>query len=195
MITAFLPEAQPFIDYFGLVKTCRVNGYRVFFSRDVIVGVCGQGQQHAANITRQLIARSNEISGFIKRSWLNFGISGSRSFEMGKLVFAEAVLDSNSGTTWQLPALTGNTYDSAMVETVISPAGVYESGILYDMEAAGMVSELSEHGMLDQAMIAKLISDGPLNPVQHLKIRTIRALLDRSRPKIIRLIDYVSESR
>lgn len=188
VLTAFLPEARPFIEFFGLREQPRIDGGRIFSGPGVLLGVSGQGRKRAATMTRSLLGQLADETVRKEACWLNFGIAGSGAFEIGTMVSANAVRDGESARQWCLQPFVETGYLTGTVLTVSSPSDAYESGAVYEMEASGMVSVLSDQIGPTNVMVVKMISDGPGLPVQDLSAGVVRSLLDRYRSRIEELM-------
>ncbi len=188
VLTAFLPEARPFIESFGLHEQPRRSEGKVFFGPGVLLGVCGQGRRRAAGMTRLLIDQLHDRIVRKDACWLNFGIAGSGSHDVGTMIIAHEVRDADSGEQWCLQPSFETGYPASTVLTVSSPTDTYETGTVHEMEASGMMSALSGQIGRADAMVIKMISDGPGYPIQDLSVDVALSLLKRHRFRIEELI-------
>jgi len=192
-ISAYRAEAESFLKISNFVADQSISEFQVFRSKHVVLGISGEGKRRAEQLTGLLISRYVIELGLESSLWFNFGIAGSGSHELGSLVYANEVIDVETGTHWELsPRKTGNEV-VATLNTVIEPSREYQEGMIYDMEASGILNMLSRHSLIRQALVLKLISDGSDHPFFCVTKSDIVKLLSDTEPKVRSIFHALSQ--
>jgi len=187
IITAFEAEAVPFIEGFSLRHESISSQHSIFTGAEIRLGVSGMGYKNSYGMTNYFLSKS----GSAPTNWLNFGIAGSAGSEIGDLVLAQTVTHQTSNRTWNLDDHNQIALARINVCSVVAPQKIFPDNDVYDMEAAGMVSALAEHKMLNNVFVVKLISDGPDNPVNNLSKKNIRHLIQSAKSDILEVVQQI----
>jgi hypothetical protein len=191
IITAFRTEAQPYIDHYYLQRDQTEPDLQVYVCDGIVLGICGKGRENAAMMAQYLAGSKPAGADDLATAWLNFGIAGAASPEVGELVCARSVTSMISGQEWILPLARkyhGHTGDVYTVDRAVS---TYEANHIYDMESAGILEAIGEKSLPETILIAKLVSDGPQSPVESLTRQSIRDQIGQRSAEIVALADML----
>lgn len=189
-ITTALPaETRPLLDALKL-RQIQAPHLRLYGSEQYLLLETGMGKLNAASTTAALLSTFTNISAV-----LNIGIAGG-CFDYGAMVVASRIRDQGTGAQWfpHLPAHTAfRAATSACVDTLDAPGGHYQSGLVFDMEAAGIFSAASRYLSSSQVHSIKLISDNPERSIQMITKASVIELVQQSLPAILPMLKSLSE--
>ncbi|MYB34161.1 MAG: hypothetical protein F4X92_03365 [Gammaproteobacteria bacterium] len=188
IISAYRAEAESLLSFSEFASDRSIREFQVFRSGYAVLGISGEGKRQAEKLTELLISRYVVELGMESSLWVNFGIAGSGSHMPGSLVYANPVIDMETGNQWQLFLRDTEDVPVATLKTVTRPSREYQEGVIYDMEASGMLSVLSRHSLIRQALVLKLISDGPDHPYHRITKSGILKLLSNGEQKLHSII-------
>ncbi|WP_424946897.1 hypothetical protein [Candidatus Spongiihabitans sp.] len=168
----------------------------IFSGCGVQLGISGPGCTNAQALTDYFLQRhSSENQNPELTYWLNFGIAGSAAWEIGELVRAHTVTDQATGKNWTLGNGINLNLPGAHICTVASPQAACHGRHVYDMEAAGIISALSERDLLARAQFrifcVKIISDGPSKPVESLTKQDIQQMIHGRKKDILAIAQKI----
>jgi len=189
LITALPAETRPLLDSLKL-RQAREKHLRLYESERYLLLETGLGKLRAAAATAALLQSRQDIGCAI-----NIGIAGG-CFAYGQLVAAHHVRDASSGAQWypHLPSASVlREMSSASVTTVDKPCENYRSGILFDMEAAGVFSAASTYLSTNQIHSIKVISDNPENAIQGINKSQVNTLLQNAMYNITQVLEVLLE--
>ena len=195
IITAHQAEAKPFLDYFNFVLDDSVGEFWIFRSDEAILGISGQGKRRAFELTELLVSQYALAKARNDWLWLNFGIAGSGSHDLGSLVMADTVIDAAIGNRWKMPNRDLAGISAATLKTVAEPSDEYQRGIICDMESSGILRVLSEHSVVKNALILKLVSDVPDYPFHCVTKQDILTLIDAAKPRLHAVMQALQSAR
>ncbi|MCY4228685.1 MAG: hypothetical protein OXF20_13545 [Gammaproteobacteria bacterium] len=193
IISAYRAEAESLLDFSDFVFDKSIREFQVFRSGQAVLGISGEGKKQAEKLTALLISRYVLDLGVKSSLWFNFGVAGSGSHVPGSLVYASRVVDAETKNQWELLARDAGDVSVATLNTVTKPSNEYQEGMIYDMEASGILSALSSHSLARQALVLKLISDGPDYPFHCLTKSDIVKLLGDARQKLYSIIHALQQ--
>jgi hypothetical protein len=185
IVVAMKAEAAPLIEGFSLLRRDENTAYPIYSGSRVKLGICGLGSDNARELTRLLLNEADPHHQIDASHWINFGIAGSADRKVGDLVQAHCVTDASTGQAWELGVRDTLQLSAAHVFTVRIPQLVYQRDRVYDMEVAGMLSELSGRELLGRTSSLKLISDGPGAPADNLTKNEIHQLIQNRKKDIL----------
>ncbi len=185
IITAFKTEAAPIIDDLSLKPDAVPGKYARYSKPGVRLGICGKGYHNARGIVRYL--QSLDVCGNQNEPtvWMNFGIAGSAHWKTGEMVLAGSVMAQSGGKKWIMKNSDILNLPIANICSVDSPQENYQTDLVYDMEAAGIVSRLSDSTPPGRIFLLKLICDGPDMPASALTKSRIQRLIQTRKDDII----------
>ncbi len=189
IITAYRAEAEPFLKTFDFDVDKSVGDFQVFRSEAMVLGISGEGKKYSAKLTESLISGYVHAAGIESSFWLNFGIAGSGSHRLGTLIYADQVIDAESNNLWDLSARDFLDFPVMTVKTVTRPSREYQEKVAYDMEASGILQALSKHSLTQQALVLKLITDGPDYPFHRVAKSDVLEFLTAAEQKLHSIIN------
>lgn len=188
ILVAHKPEAAGIIQSFNLRRDQNFPEYSVYSGDGIRVCITGSGFQRSCRATKYIHNSLRKSHPEESLEWMNFGIAGSGLFEIGSVVIADSVVHSATNKKWNMRQLSPNYRLLCCICSVDKPQEDYSSPVVYEMEAAGMMSALEEFDQCDNAVVIKVISDGPDYSVNCLTIESIQAVLSHSCKDILSII-------
>lgn len=155
IITALPAESRVFIDALKL-RHEPVRGLRLYAGEQHLLLQTGIGKLKAAAATAALLQARPDVTALI-----NTGIAGGDE-DIGSVHLAHRIQDAATGMQWfphlppqrnvlQLPTASVHSVDQASTD--------YLKGVLFDMEAAGILSAASGYLSTDAVQVVKVVSD------------------------------------
>lgn len=173
IVVAHQFEAEPLIDCLGLMPGKSKHGLTIYGNeRGLSLIISGMGQSAAQAATARLARHHSETTRG-RAAWLNFGIAGHRSAEIGTTVLANKISERASGAA-VYPAVLLKSLPSSAVITVAAPELDYVEDAAFDMEAFGFWSAAVQCGSLELIQVCKLISDNPSRPANRVDLATLK---------------------
>ncbi len=159
IVTALPCEAKPLIRHYRL-NGRHENGFRIYANEQLRLIIAGIGKYAAAAACAYLQGATPDR----RPVWLNLGIAGHHSLEVGSAVLAHKVHDAATGKTWY-PAIPFQppcpTVDLVSVD---QPESEYHGAAAYDMEAAGFYAAAGRFNTHEMVQVFKIISDNRSTP-------------------------------
>jgi len=184
LIVAIPCEARPLIRYLRLQKQTDVRSYELYCHNDLRLIVTGIGKLAAASACAWLQGISEQQQYPGSDAWLNIGIAGHRSLDIGSGVLAHRISETDSNRNWY-PGFTGEPLcpTSALI-TVERPETRYDEDALYDMEASGFYTSCSRFSTIELIHCFKVVSDNPASGINAINEGVVANLIE-SRLSII----------
>jgi len=168
-VTALMVEAKPLIDHYGLSRVKEASNFPMFRNEaeNFWLVVSGVGKTKCAAASKELYHILNKPEG---AAWLNIGIAGHRTRELGELRWVNKIHDMTSGENWYPPQIfrTGRRRANALM-TVDQPGDYPEGDTLVDMEASGFYSAASQFSTRELVQCMKIVSDNMKTSWRELK--------------------------
>ncbi len=192
LIIALACEAKPVIEFYALKRCMDETAFPVFRNQDITLTISGVGKIAAASAVAYTQGRYASNQPAI---WLNIGVAGHASFEIGSCRIAHKIIDHETSRNWYPTLLftTSNLFTtSTMVETseictVSQPESQYDRDCLYEMEAAGFIATASRFSSLELIQSLKVVSDNHSVPNTTLNGQTVSRLIENQLNNINRL--------
>jgi hypothetical protein len=173
IVTALACEANPIIQHYHLRKSPHGYEFPIYANETISLIISGMGKFAAANAVGYLQAITgqavNHVPGIAKpHCWLNVGIAGHKTMDLGTALLAHKVSDSAARQcyypcfTFDLPCV------SADVISVEQTENTYSADAAYDMEAAGFCAAASRFSSFELIHCLKIISDNQATSHQHI---------------------------
>jgi hypothetical protein len=173
IVTALACEANPIIQHYHLKKSAQAGGFPVYRNESIALIISGMGTFAAASAVgylQALLAPAEEqIPGNAAfHAWLNVGIAGHKSLDIGTAVLAHSVSDAAAEQryypcfTFDLPCASAEVISVAQAETR------YIDNAAYDMEAAGYCAAAARFSSFELIHCLKIISDNRLTSHEHI---------------------------
>lgn len=191
LVVAHNLEARPLIDLFGMKKQQLDLAYPVYRNeRGLGLIVSGMGKLAAAAASASLAAAQDgaESSSY---AWLNIGIAGHRSANIGCGLLAQKITEAASASSYY-PSLLISGFSCTDIISVDQPELSYAEDAAYDMEAFGFYSTASRFVTSELVQVFKIISDNPAHPATKLNTSRVYEWVDAQASTIKRLVQELN---
>ena len=190
IVTALSAEARPLIDYFRLKQVHDISSYKVYRNQDIVLAVSGIGKVNSAAATGFLQGKFD----FAHRTgWLNVGIAGHQTRDIGAGFLAHTIYDDATGRVWYPSFVFKRPCGTDVVRTVDRVEFIYDEDIAYEMEAAGFYSSACQKGTSEIVHCYKIISDNQEHSVLELDADQISNLVEGHTEIVNSLVEILSE--
>ncbi len=186
LVTALPSEARPLVKYFGLKGTDAPSPYRIHRSDEITLVVTGVGRISSASATSYVFARSGEPRN---RPWINVGIAGHPTAEIGSAWLARRISDESDRRAWYPSLVFDPGIPTAEVVTVDQAESRFERDALYDMEASAFFAIASRFALVELVQVLKVVSDNRQTPPSGLEPADVSALIGRHTEAIADLVE------
>lgn len=151
-------EARPVIEALRMKRCVGDQPWPVYANRDETqwLIVSGIGRVASAAATGYLAALAAPPRS---ACWLNFGIAGHPSLELGELRRAGKVIDVAPQRVWYPSEVTRKAPQAEVLTTVDRPGSDFPGGGLVEMEAAGFFPTASRLATRERVQVVKVVSD------------------------------------
>jgi nucleoside phosphorylase len=173
IVTALSCEAKPLIHHYRLNGRQAENGFHVYENDAMRLIIAGMGKCAAAAACAYL--QGLEPKG--KHIWLNLGIAGHATLNVGEPILAHKVIDAATNVTWYPPLLFTPPCQTVPLLSVDQPKASYASGIAYDMEASGFYATAGHFNSYELVQVLKVISDNHTNPMQQVSKKLAQEII------------------
>ena len=193
IVVAHALEAKAIISGFNAsaLSSTHQSLHRFDWQEDIEVSVLVSGeraQRAFAGVHYLAGVNAGERSQATRTLWLNFGVAGHGSLELGDIVMATKV----NGPMLEralFPTLIAPWRDSfSACQSVNAPSMSYSDALL-DMEASGFVAAAQDYATTDQFCVVKVVSDNPANPHDSLDKATIKRVLQGSEAPLFEFLE------
>ena len=155
-LTTALPcEAKPLIEKFGLQHQSECSAFRLYQNDDLRLIVTGVGKLAAASAVSFLSHEQQHE----QQAWLNVGITGHASHEIGTAILAHKIIDAGNQQCWYPALINSSSCTSDTITTVDQIQDEYSDESCYDMEASGFFSAASRFNNIELIHSLKVVSD------------------------------------
>ena len=192
LVVALPAEAKAVRAWYGLQSLAPVAGFPCFGDETLRLVVCGPGKVNAASAVTALHCTQPAAGSREPAVWLNLGIAGAGQRNLGDLVQAIKIVDSDTGERWY-PQLTVHcSLPRTTVMTVARPVSDYPGGdagdgpddLIVEMEAAGFVQAALRFVTAEWVHCLKVISDNPDHGGEQINARRVTELLTQAMPAV-----------
>lgn len=177
IVVALAVEAQPIVQALGLKADPQQQPFRSFFGNNCYLVVSGIGKVMAGAacgwIGARVLAASKGIDPTI--CWINAGICGHASVDVGSVVSANAISDQASQRRFYPPNIHKSCPGTEIV-TVDQPERGYTEDCGFDMEASAFWQIATRFSTSELCAVLKVVSDGPDDALESLDRARIRQL-------------------
>jgi len=188
LVLALKSEAKPLIEHFKLAETVTDTGARLFEGSGLSLVIGGIGKAAATAAVTTLSVRSSPQE---EQVWINLGLAGHRTHEVGRAFLAHSVEDAQSGEIWRPRPIVDADLPTVAVQTVERPELDYPEDCLYDMEASAFMAAVSRRPYADLIQVMKIVSDNRKRPTRQLTAQLAVRLVRQQLPAIERLISEI----
>ena len=157
IVVAMKAEARPLIDRFEMIPISLKNGhFSVYQNGHMVLIVSGIGSANAREAV-QYLARRYSKKG--ESAWLNVGVAGHGSLDVGQGFLANCIADRDSGQTVYPIFVDDFGLARGKVTTVSEVETEYREETGYEMEAFGFASSAAKCSTLELIHCYKIVSD------------------------------------
>lgn len=192
IVTALQCEAGPLVKALGLKRSTSRQSYRVYEKAGIKLVVSGIGKIATGTACDYIHTFSG---GLPHTAWLNVGIAGHATSELGSLYVINKVSDADTHRHHypNIPA-TIDIPGKALI-TVDQPCESYDSDFLYDMEASTYFSAAMQYSTRELVQAIKVVSDNRSSSTKEIDKNMVSRLVERNIEVITGLVHYLdSES-
>ncbi len=174
LIVALPPEAKPINQHLSLVRDNRYDQFPLYRNGHINLVISGYGVQNSAAAATWLHQTNNRRADDI---WINIGIAGHHSHDVGALFLANMIEDVTTGESWTLETGAGLPCPGAKIYSLAEPDGDYNLDGLVEMEAAGFYRSALECTTPDRIYCLKVVSDNRDNPTDKINGKYVSQLI------------------
>jgi len=185
IVCALQCEAKPIIEKYKL-SLIPDKPFRIFQGKEIRVLISGMGKIATATAMAYLYALDGEEKNV---TWLNMGVAGHQTLELGSLFNINKVTEETTGVNWYPTRLKSLAMPSHHVRTVETASEDYPSDALYDMEASAFMLTALRFSPVDLVQALKIVSDNLKNPSIAINKVYVEKLIYRNIDQIMTVID------
>lgn len=187
IVVALLCEAKPLIDYYNLKSFNFKTPFPIYGNDRIKLIISGIGKFASAVSTSYLFS-SSEVKEKVS-IWLNVGVAGHKSMEIGQGILAHKVVDVASSRAWYPSLLFKKSWDTAIVQTYDEVVKDYPEGVLVEMEASGFCAAASYFSMSEFIHCYKVISDNALKSSKQINKGIVEELIHCHIENVVEIIE------
>jgi len=171
---ALKAEAGPLIEALELKSLSGNHLFPIWENDQIKLIISGVGKVKAGAACSYLAAihRDEDIYG-----WLNVGIGGHQIHRVGTPLLIHKIIDEGRHSSFFPSFVFTPPCQTDVCLTVEQPEHKYESGYVYDMEAAGFYAIASKLSPLEMIHVFKVISDNLKQPATELNKKVVEKLI------------------
>ena len=185
LVIALNAEARPVIEHFRLKRLPTRDRFRIYTNDRLRLVVSGVGRVAVAAATAYLRAM---FSGRKSEGWLNAGIAGHPSLELGTARLVHKIVEPASGKRWYPVFSAQAVCDSETLHTVDAPVEDYPEDVLYDMEASAFFATAVSFSTAELVHCLKVVSDNRETPLLDTAL-AVTQLIERHVSLLERVVD------
>lgn len=189
--TALHAEAIALIQHFGLKREHNEPVFACFSAKNICLVESGIGKINAAAAVAWLSGRLSVDNPV----WLNIGIAGHATLQVGSLVRAQSIEDAATGKRWYPADMVAQGAADENLISIDRETADYADDHMMDMEASGFISAANRFTALELVQSLKIISDNHQNPARRYKAREIVTLISPHLPAITHVADQLCQLR
>ncbi len=189
LIVALKAEAQPLIDFFELKPIPVDETISIFGGYEVTLAVSGMGKSAAAHA----VLCVNGTKQDCVNAWLNIGIAGHGTFDVGQGFIASRIVDQTTMKTWYPQFVFQPVCRTGTLMTVEKVEIDYSDPIGYDMEASGFYPAAVNYSTIELVHSFKIVSDNPRNSVANVTRPNTNELIKSNLSEIRCTIDSLKK--
>ncbi len=155
LVVATYSEAEPLINKLNLKKLTNSKNFDIFFNKKYSLVISGIGKINSALSVADIFYRFKQNFNNV---WINIGIAGHKTFQIGKLLAVNKITDYESENSFYPFFLKNINLSKENCITFSKPNYNY-SEILYDMEASGFFLAANKFSTKELIHSLKIVSD------------------------------------
>ncbi|MBB64139.1 MAG: hypothetical protein CMO81_03665 [Waddliaceae bacterium] len=174
-------EARALINFYGLKRSSTQSLFPIYEGDEIRLIESGIGQIKAAAATAYLIGRYSEPKHEV---WINIGIGGHPTLELGETRIAHKLFCSTNRATFYPVHVTPLPYPSTTVHTVDKPEENYPDNVIYEMEATAFYSIANRVSPAELVHCVKVVSDNRESHWKDLDHERVSKMIVQALPKL-----------
>ena len=186
-IIATNSEARPLIDLFKLKKK-NSNKLQIYCNQDISLTITGIGKINSAI---GVIQTFYETSKKLNDCWINLGLAGHKSHDIGKIFAISKIYDNDTGQKLY-PFVNSFKINSDECISLGKKNKKYSTKI-YEMESSGFFNACNKFSSKEFIQILKIISDNHYEAVNFKKNEQIYNLIIQHKKIIIEFTNYMKK--
>jgi len=185
LVVALPAEARPLIKHYGLHDKQTHAAFPLHRNEDMALVICGPGKASAAAAVAWLqgLTPANR-----RDAWLNIGIAGHATHDIGTGVLVNRITDHASKRSWYPPQVHDLDMTTGSLRTVDTPENDYPGDTLYDMEASGYYPAACRSSTGELVQCFKITSDNRQQSTAGVSAKLCTRLLGEQLEPIDRLV-------
>jgi nucleoside phosphorylase len=187
-ICALKCEALPIINHYRLKHLQKARLFKILINDNhtVSLTITGIGKLAAAAATTYsytaLQCEQNDV-------WINLGVAGHVSHNIGDIYIANRVEDASSARVWFPQIMIDTKIQTAGLLTLDQPSNDYND-LMFDMEAAGFIFSAYRFATPELTQCIKIISDNQNSPAEQLSAKMTTDLISAT---VEDIVEFVSQ--
>jgi nucleoside phosphorylase len=149
-------EAKPVIDFYRLKKSHDDNSFDLYRGDNMACIISGMGKLASAAASAWIAARYEDAASI---AWINLGIAGAASYELGSIFALNQVIDADTGQRFYPAPGADSALPGCACLTLGQPSEEYRDKQLYDMEASGFMHSALRFSSAELTQSIKVVSD------------------------------------
>lgn len=174
-ICALLAEASPIIDHLGLEKQRLPSPFALFQSLNHKLVVSGIGKRNMSTAVGFL----HGIAPKKNTPWLNLGIAGHGSAQVGSLLRVSKCIDLSTGKIFYSPQVAHCNTTKTILHTCDQPTSGYPENVAYDMEGSSFFETASRFSPREMVESVKIVSDNSESPLSGFEKSIVSSLISK----------------
>ena len=185
-VVAFKGEAQQLIDFYQLAKV-EETPYPLFRNHQHSLIISGLGRDRAVSATTAL----HQVTNKPNLGWMNLGIAGHGSIEIGEALIAGKITDDSSNESFYPPQIFEHSFAVSCLQTCSKPCSNYQPDLGYDMEAHAFYKTASKFSIRELVQVIKIVSDNPDYDLNQVNPKGVPAMIERHLEEIDALVKQI----
>ena len=177
LVVALPAEARPLVSHLALERDSEPSRFKIYRRDDIALVLSGIGRAGAAAAAEHLFAHTGERRDAF---WLNVGVAGHATREVGEPILAHKVVEAASGRSWYPQWVLDRPCATGEVRTVDRVEEAYPLDALYDMEASGFFRAASRFATVELVQAQKVVSDNRAQGTTEITARRVEVLIEGS---------------
>ncbi|MES9970135.1 MAG: hypothetical protein ABW092_08880 [Candidatus Thiodiazotropha sp.] len=175
LVIALPAEAKPLIRSLNLQRDQANRHMPVYLGNDIQLVITGTGSAASARGVHYI----DSITKGSAVQWINLGICGHGSLEVGTPLLVDRIIDPQRNETWSLATPQSMTEVVGPLTCVTEPECEYADNMAYDMESSGFADAVCEVDAIASATVFKIVSDNPANESRGISGKFVQSLVNR----------------
>ncbi len=188
LVVALRAEAQPLIEHFELARVPGSNQIPLYQNQHLALVLSGIGKAAATGAVKYVESQFPDRNA----AWLNVGIAGHGSLQIGDRFMADSIHERSSSKSWYPIFLFTPLCATGPLTSVDAVETAYDEATGYDMEAAAFIQSASQFATLELIHSFKIVSDNSKDSVNKLTRHTVAEFVRSSIFEIERTVESLN---